>query len=82
MAFFTLHNTKVSVNVVDPCWTAVPAMGPHDSGPVKLKDGEPAFIVAEQVRVSESAPAVREGPDGLIVTEDTKKQQRQKLVCV
>ena len=72
----------MSVNVVDPCWTAVPAMGPRDSGPVQLKDGEPAFIVSEQVRVSESAPAVREGPDGVIVTEDTEKQQRQKLVCV
>ena len=43
---FTLSNTKVSVNVVDPCWTAVPAMGPRDSVPVQLKDGEPAVIVA------------------------------------
>ena len=79
---FTLPNTKVSVNVVAPCWTAVPAMEPRDSGPVQLKDGEPAFIVAEQVRVSESAPAVREGLDGVTVTEDTEEQQRQKLVCV
>ena len=57
-------------------------MGPRDSGPVQLKDGVPAAIVAEQVRVSESAPAVREGLDGVTVTEDTEKQQRQKLVCV
>ena len=64
----------MSVNVVDPCWTAVPAMGPHDSGPVQLKDGEPAVIVAKQVRVSESAPAVREGLDGVTVTEGTEKQ--------
>ena len=79
---FTLPNTKVSVNVVDPCWTAVPAMGPRDSGPVQLKDGVPAVVVAEQVRVSESTPAVREGLDGVTVTEGTEKQQRQKLVCV
>ena len=79
---FTLPNTKVSVNVVDPCWTAVPGMGPRDSGPVQLKDGVPVVIVTEQVRVSESAPAVREEPEGVIVTEDTEKQQRQKLVCV
>ena len=78
---FTLPNTKVSVNI-DPCWTAVSAMGPRDSGPVQLKEGVPAVIVAEQVRVSESAPAVREGLDGVTVTEDTEKQQRQKLVCV
>ena len=81
---FTLPSTKVSVNVVDSCWTAVPAMGPRecDSGPVQLKEGVPAVIVAEQVRVSESTPAVREGLDGVTVTEDTEKQQRQKLVCV
>ena len=54
-------------------------MGPRDSGPVQLKDGVPAALVAEQVRVSESAPAVRVGLDGVTVTE---KQQRQKLVCV
>ena len=77
---FTLPNTKVSVNVVDSCWEAVPAMGPRDSEPVQLKDGVPAVVVAEQVRVSESAPAVRVGLDGVTVTED--KQQRQKLVCV
>ena len=76
---FTLPNTNVSVNVVEPCWTA---MGPRDSGPVQLKDGVPAVIVAEQVRVSESSPAVRVGLDGVTVTEDTEKQQRQKLVCV
>ena len=70
----------MSVNVVDLCWTAVPAMGPRDSGPVQLKDGVPAVIVAEQVRVSESKPAVRMGLDGVTVTEDTKKQQRQMLV--
>ena len=57
-------------------------MGPRDSGPVQLKDGEPAVIVAKQVRVSESAPAVRVGPDGVIVTEDTEKQQRKSLVCL
>ena len=79
---FTLPNTKVFVNIVDPCWTAVLAMGPRDSGPVQLKDGVPAVIVAEQVRVSESTPAVRVGLDGVTVTEDTEKQQRQKLVCV
>ena len=79
---FTIPNTKVSVNVIDPCWTAVPAMGPRDSEPVQLKDGEPAIIVAEQMRVSESAPAVRVGLDGVAVTEDTEKQQRQKLVCI
>ena len=72
----------MSVYVVDPCWTAVPAMGPRDSGPLQLKDGEPAVIVAEQARVIESTPAVREGLDGVTVTEDTEKQQRQKLVCV
>ena len=72
----------MSVNVVDPCWTAVPAMGPRDSGPVQLKDGLPTVIVAEQVRVSESTPAVRVGLDGVTVTEDTEKQQRQKLICV
>ena len=78
---FTLPNTKVSANLVDPCWTAVPATGPRDSGPVQLKDGEPAVIVAEQMRVSELL-AVRVGLDGVKVTEDTEKQQRQKLVCV
>ena len=72
----------MSVNVVDPCWTAVPAMGPRDSGPVQLKYGKLAVIVAEQVSVSESTPAVRVGLDGVTVTEDTEKQQRQKLVCV
>ena len=79
---FTLPNTKVSVNVVDPCWIAVPGMGPRDSGPVQLKEGVPVIVVAEQMRVSKSAPAVREGLDGVAVTEDTEKQQRQKLVCV
>ena len=79
---FTLPNTKVSVNVVDPCWTAVPAMGPCDSGPVQLKAGVSAAIVAEQVMASESTPAVRVGLDGVTVTEDTEKQQTQKLVCV
>ena len=73
----TLPNTKVSVNVVDSCWPAVPTMGPRDSGPVQLNDGVPAVIVAEQVRVSESAPAVREGLDGVTVTEDTEKQQHK-----
>ena len=72
----------MSVNVVDPCWTAVPAMEPRDSGPVQLKDGVPAVIVAKQVRVSESTPAVRVGLDGVTVIEGTEKQQRQKLVCV
>ena len=57
-------------------------MGPRDSGPVQLKDGVPTVIVAEQVRVSESTQAVRVGLDGVTVTEDTEKQQRQKLVCV
>ena len=79
---FTLPKSKVSVNVVDPCWTAVPAMGARDSGPVQLKDGVPTVIEAEQTRVSESAPAIRVGLDGVTVTEDTGKQQRQKLVCV
>ena len=72
----------MSVNVVGPCWTAVPAMGPRDSGPLQLKDGVPAVIVAKQVRVSGSAPAVREGLEGVTVIEDTEKQQRKKLVCV
>ena len=79
---FTLPNTKVSVNVVDSCWTAVTAIGPRDSGPVQVKDGEPAVIVVEQERVSESTPAGREGLDEVTVTEDSEKQQRQKLVCV
>ena len=57
-------------------------MGPRDSGPVQLKDGVPTVIVAEHVRVSESTQAVRVGLDGVTVTEDTEKQQRQKLVCV
>ena len=72
---FTLSNTKVSVYVVDPCWTAVPAMGPHDSGTVQLKEGAPAVIVAEQERVSESIPAVREELDGVTLTEDMKSNK-------
>ena len=76
---FTIPNTKVSVNVEKPCWTAVPAMGPRDSGPVQLKVGAPAVILAEQVRVSESTPAVRVGLDGVTVTEDTEKKQTQKV---
>ena len=79
---FTLPNTKVSVNAVDPCWSAIPAIGARDSGPIQPKDGVPAVIVAKQVRVSESAPAVWEGLERVIVTEVTEKQQRQKLVCV
>ena len=75
---FTLPNSKVSVNVVEPGSEAVPAMGPRDSEPVQLKDGVPAAIVAEQVKVSESTPAVREELDGVTVTEDTEKQQRHK----
>ena len=79
---FTLPNIKVFVNVEDPCWTAVTAMGPRDSGPVQLKEGVPAVIVAEQVSVRESTPAVRVELDGVTVTEDTEKQQTQKLVCL
>ena len=57
-------------------------MGPRDSGPVQLKDGVPAVILAEQVKVSESAPTVQTGRNGVTETEDTENQQRKKLVCL
>ena len=70
----------MSVNVVESCWIALPAIGARDFGPVQLKDGATAVILAEQVRVSESTPAVLVGLDGVTVTEDTEKQQRLILV--